>query len=317
MSSVVRRWQPGRPVDPHLLIGGLRRGAGDPTYRFDRATRTVWRATRTPDGPVLLRLRPYAATAEVEAEAWGPGAEWALDGVPELLGEADSLEGFEPLPEHGPLVEAARRFPHFRVPRTRAVFESMAAAGIEQVVTGKEAFGAWRLLIREYGEPAPGPVPADGRALMVPPAPTEWRLIPSWQWLRAGVDGRRSRVVITAATRAAALERTLLLSDGAEVERRLRSLPGVGVWTAAEVRQRAHGDADAFSFADYHVSRNVSYALTGEELDDDGCAELIEPYRGHRFRVQRLLELTGQGHPRHGPRMTLPTHTPGATHRLR
>lgn len=317
MNSVVRRWRPGRPVDPQLLIGGLRRGAGDPTYRLDRATRTVWRATRTPDGPVLLRLTPYAGAGEVAAEAWGPGAAWAADGVPELLGEADSWDGFEPLPEHRPLVEAARRFPHFRVPRTRAVFEAMAAAGIEQVVTGKEAFRAWRLLIHQYGEPAPGPAPADGRPLMVPPAPEEWRLIPSWQFLRAGVDGRRSRVVLTAATRAAALERTLLLDDGAEVERRLRSLPGVGVWTAAEVRQRAHGDADAFSFADYHVSRNVSFVLTGEQLDDDGCAELIEPYRGHRYRVQRLLELTGVGHPRYGPRMSLPTHTPGATHRLR
>jgi hypothetical protein len=61
----------------------------------------------------------------------------------------------------------------------------------------------------------------------------------------------------------------------------------------------------------------VSYALIGEELDDDGCAELIEPYRGHRFRVQRLLELAGITHPRFGPRKALPTHTPGATHRLR
>jgi len=303
------------------MLGGLRRGAGDPTFRFDPVTRTVWRATRTPDGPVLLRLTPVPAAGEIEAEAWGPGAAWALDGVPELLGDRDSWDGFEPLPEHEPLVRAARRFAHFRVPRTRAVFEAMAAAGIEQVVTGKEAFRAWRVLIREYGEPAPGPAsdltPGPAAGLTVPPTPEEWRLIPSWQWLRAGVEGRRSRVVITAATRAKALERTLELADSAEVERRLRSLPGVGVWTAAEVRQRAHGDADAFSFADYHVSRNVSYALTGEELDDDGCAELIEPYRGHRFRVQRLLELAGPGHPRYGPRKALPTHTPGATHRLR
>jgi 3-methyladenine DNA glycosylase/8-oxoguanine DNA glycosylase len=264
---------------------------------------------------VLLRLTPRQG--DVEAEAWGPGAEWVLDGVPELLGEADSWEGFEPLAEHRALVDAAHRFPDVRVPRTRAVFEAMAAAGIEQVVTGKEAFRAWRLLLGEYGEPAPGPGGPEGRAMMVPPAPEEWRLIPSWQWLRAGVEGRRSRVVVTAATRAKALERTLELTDSAEIERRLRSLPGVGVWTAAEVRQRAHGDADAFSFADYHVSRNVSYALIGEELDDDGCAELIEPYRGHRFRVQRLLEMAGIGHPRYGPRKSLPTHTPGATHRLR
>lgn len=311
MASSVRRWLPGRPVDPQLLIGSLRRGAGDPTYRFDPATRTVWRATRAPDGPVLLRLTPYGALGEIEAEAWGPGAAWALDGVPELLGDADSWDGFEP--RHDVLAQAARRFAYFRVPKTRAVFEAMAAAGIEQVVTGKEAFRAWRVLVKTYGEPAPGPLAGE---LWVPPTPEQWRLIPSWMWLRAGVDGRRSRVVITAATRAKALERTLTMPS-AEVERALRSLPGVGVWTAAEVRQRAHGDADAFSFADYHVSRNVSYALTGEELDDDATAELIEPYRGHRYRVQRLLELSGPGHPRYGPRMSLPTHTPGATHRLR
>src|SRR4051812_26231272 len=117
VSSVVRHWRPGRPVEPQGLIGGLRRGAGDPTYRPERATGTVWRATRTPDGPVLLRLTPYARVGEIEAEAWGPGATWALDGVPELLGEADSWDGFEPLAQHRPLVEAARRFPHFRVPR--------------------------------------------------------------------------------------------------------------------------------------------------------------------------------------------------------
>jgi 3-methyladenine DNA glycosylase/8-oxoguanine DNA glycosylase len=312
VTSSVRRWAPAWAADPQLVLGGLRRGAGDPTYRSDPATRTVWRATRTPDGPVTLRVTPHAGA--IEAEAWGPGADWALDGVPELLGAADSLDGFEPLPEHLPLARAARRFASYRVPRTRAVFEAMAGAGIEQVVTGQEAFRAWRSLVREYGEPAPGPG-AELR-MSVPPGPHEWRLIPSWQWLRAGVEGRRSRVVITAATRAAALERTLQLDDMTEVERRLRSLPGVGVWTAAEVRQRAHGDADAFSFADYHVSRNVSYVLTGEELDDDGCAEVIEPYRGHRFRVQRLLELAGLGHPRRGPRKSLPTHTPGATHTL-
>lgn len=315
MTSVVRRWRPGRVVDPHLVLSGLKKGPGDPAYVYERERRTVWRATRTPDGPVQLRLTPYPELAEVEAEAWGPGASWVLDGLPELLGEADSWDGFTPL--HRPLVEAARRYPHYRVPRTRAVFEAMAAAGIEQVVTGMEAFRAWRLLLREYGEPAPGPVAPDGRVMMVPPSPEQWRLIPSWQWLRAGVEGRRSRVVLTAASRAKALERTLELTDSAEIERRLRSLPGVGVWTAAEVRQRAHGDADAFSFADYHVSRNVSYALIGEELDDDGCAELLEPYRGHRYRVQRLLELTGPGHPRYGPRKALPTHTPVSTNRLR
>ena len=45
------------------------------------------------------------------------------------------------------------------------------------------------------------------------------------------------------------------------------------------------------------------------------ATELLEPYRGHRFRVQVLLGLMGGAarRPRRAPRMTLPTHTPYAT----
>ena len=53
--------------------------------------------------------------------------------------------------------------------------------------------------------------------------------------------------------------------------------------------------------------------LEPEVLDDDAATELLEPYRGHRFRVQQLLALMGARRPRHAPRMTLPTHTPYAT----
>lgn len=92
--------------------------------------------------------------------------------------------------------------------------------------------------------------------------------------------------------------------------RRLESLPGVGVWTSGEVASRALGDADAVSVGDYHVARSITWALVGEELDDAAMLELLEPYAGHRYRVQRLLELVGIDHPRRGPRRTLPTHFP-------
>jgi hypothetical protein len=51
----------------------------------------------------------------------------------------------------------------------------------------------------------------------------------------------------------------------------------------------------------------------GEELDDDACLAILEPYRGHRFRVQMLLSMVARRRPRRGPRMALPTHTPYAT----
>ena len=88
--------------------------------------------------------------------------------------------------------------------------------------------------------------------MCVAPGPETVRTMPSWEWLQLPVDPARSRVAVTAARVAPALERTLGL-PGVEAERRLTTLPGVGIWTAAEVRQRAHGDPDAASFGDYHV----------------------------------------------------------------
>jgi hypothetical protein len=58
------------------------------------------------------------------------------------------------------------------------------------------------------------------------------------------------------------------------------------------------------------VAKDVTWALTGEVRDEAACAELVERYRGHRYRVQRLLELDGAARPRRAPRMTLPTHLP-------
>jgi 3-methyladenine DNA glycosylase/8-oxoguanine DNA glycosylase len=196
--------------------------------------------------------------------------------------------------------------------RTAAVFEALAAAALEQRVTGGEAHAAWRMLVTSFGEVAPGPAGVRGTfaaGMRVPPAPRQWAAIPSWEWLRAGVEEARRRVVLGAAAVAHRLERTVGL-PGEEAARALRTVPGVGVWTAAEVRQRAHGDPDAFSWNDFHVAKNVSWALAGEVLDDAGCAELVECYRGHRYRVQRLLELEGVTRPRRAPRMTLPTHLP-------
>jgi hypothetical protein len=48
----------------------------------------------------------------------------------------------------------------------------------------------------------------------------------------------------------------------------------------------------------------VAWALAGEPRGtDEHMLELLEPYRGQRGRVLRLLELAGAGAPRRGPRM--------------
>ena len=311
MNGLTRHVRLARPAMIGPTFAQLRRGPGDPTHR--QVGDMYLRATRTPAGPALIKIIPHGA--EVAARAWGAGAEWSLDQLPRLLGTADDPRGFRPRLEHGPLVEAWQRYGHYRVGRSEAVFEALAPACIEQVVTGKEAFRAWRLLVREFGEPAPGPALEPGSAaygMYLPPEPKVWAKVPSWRFLAAGVEQRRSRTLVRTAGRAAALERTLTWPYE-QADLAMRSFPGVGAWTSAEVRQRAHGDPDAWSIGDYHVGKAITYTLTGKELDDDACLEILEPYRGHRFRVQMLLFMVGQRRPRRGPRMTLPTHTPYAT----
>ena len=311
MNGLTRHFRLAEPVMMWPVFALLRRGPGDPTHR--RVGDFHLRATRTPVGPALIKI--IANGAQVSARAWGEGAEWSLDQLPRLLGAADDPRGFRPRLEHSPLIEACRRYGHYRVGRSEAVFEALAPACIEQVVTGKEAFRAWRLLVREFGEPAPGPALEPGSAaygMYLPPTPEVWSRVPSWRFLAAGVEQRRSGTLVRTASRAGALERTLSRSDE-QADRALRSFPGVGPWTSAEVRQRAHGDPDAWSIGDYHVGRDITYALTGKQLDDDACLEILEPYRGHRFRVQMLLSMVGKRPPRRAPRMTLPTHTPYAT----
>jgi len=222
-----------------------------------------------------------------------------------MLGDQDDATGFV---AHHPLVaEAARRFNGWRVPRTGLVLEALIPAVIEQKVAGREAFDSYRTLVHRYGERAPGEGAEAG--LWVAPSAVDWARIPSWEWLKAGVDGARSAAAVRGAGAAGRLEQCVDLTRE-EADRRLQAVPGVGVWTAAEVRHTALGDPDAVSFGDYHVARDIGWALTGSEVDDDGLAELLEPYAGHRYRVQRLLELAGAMRPRHGPRMALRTHLP-------
>lgn len=301
---VRRVWRPAWPCPVGSVWSMWRRGAGDPTYRIDRAG-NHWRGIRTPQGPVTLCVGASPTAGDVLAEAWGPGATWALDALPAMLGADDDPAGM-PL-HHEALRHAAHAHPHWRVGRGGIVWEALVPAIIEQKVTGQEAFAGYRRLVRGHGERAPGP--GTELDLWVAPDAATIRMIPSWEWLRLGIDGGRSAPLVRAARVADALARTVHL-PGPQAERRLRTIRGIGVWTSAEVRSRALGDPDAVAFGDYHVARSMGWALIGRELDDDGLAELLEPYRGHRYRVQRLLELNGASHPRFGPRMAPRTHLP-------
>ena len=324
---LTREWRAPCYVDVRVVLSVHRRGPRDPAFRIT-SDGALWRTSRTPDGPGTLRVTavqaagpavraaatapaagpapapgPAAATAAggraatvVSAAAWGPGAAWLLDAVPGLLGAQDDPAGFAPA--HPLLRDLSRRHGGARVGRSGRVLEALVPAVLEQKVVILEAHRAWRRLLLKFGDPAPGPAPA---GLRVFPAAQTWQRIPSWEWHLAGVEAVRART-IAAAARAAGRVEEILTMTAADADRRLQALPGIGPWTSAHVRQRACGDADAVAVGDYNLPGAVGWALAGRVVDDAGMLDLLAPYAGHRYRVTRLVELSGVRPPRRGPR---------------
>lgn len=304
LTPASREWRPSRPVDLRLLLVH-RHGRQDPSYRVeggpDMQAARHWRGVRTPVGLGTVALS--RVSDGVVAQAWGPGAEWLLEAVPDLLGESDTPEAFAP---SDPLMrELIEKHGAPRYGRSGRVLEALVPAIFEQKVTGQEAFGGFANLLRRFGEPAPGPR-SDLRVL---PSAAAMRAIPSWEWLTLPIDPGRSRPLARAVAVADALERAES-HDADLLGARLRSLPGIGEWTEAEVRQRTHGDADAVSFGDYHVAPNVGWALTGSPWTDEQMREYLEPYAGHRRRAVDLILSVAGARPRRGPRMPPRTHLP-------
>ncbi|MGH3438573.1 MAG: DNA-3-methyladenine glycosylase family protein [Sciscionella sp.] len=291
-----RRWRSPFVVDLPLVLAPLRRGRGDPAYQLAEGG-VPWLAANTSEGAVTLTLRRDGE--DILARAWGPGAEWSLERLPALLGGRDDDTGF--VAHHEVVARARRRMPGLRLGACGRVWDVLLGAVLEQKVTGYEARRSWRELCRRFGTPAPGIAP-DG--MYVPPSADAVRAIADWEWHRAGVDGARRRTLLAAAAVASRLERAVTLR-GTDGRALLRRVPGIGVWTAAEVAQRAWGDPDAVSVGDYHIPGVVGMALLGRATDDEGMLDALAPYAPQRQRVVRYLEATGFTRPRFGPRQPI------------
>ncbi|GAA4027412.1 3-methyladenine DNA glycosylase [Arthrobacter methylotrophus] len=305
------RWHPGGSFDLLQTVGIIMRGNGDPSFAARQDG--VWMAFTTPDGPATLRLTAAGSGQDthVDAQAWGAGADSAIASVPALLGSGDDWSGFDEEAFHATLPrivrEARRRNLAVRLPTTGRVVDSLVPTILEQKVTTIEARRGYRYLMYRYGTAAPSAGRHAPSGLLVPPSASHWLTVPSWEWHKAGVGPQRSATVMRTLRSAVALERLASLS-AAEAGAKMQTIPGIGVWTAAEVVQRTHGCPDSIAVGDYHLASYVGYALTGRKTDDAGMIILLEPWRGHRQRVVRMIGLSGFRKPTFGPRMTIQDH---------
>lgn len=301
MTAHARTFEAPFPVDLRLTVGEHRVGAHDPSVRL--TPDGVWRASRTPAGPATVQVTTTDSTRRrFRARAWGDGAEWALDGVPDLLGFADDTSAFDPREQ--PVRELHRRYPALRFGRTNALVEALVPVILEQKVTSEEAHRSFRALVRALGDPAPGPSEADVE-LRLRPDPPRLATLGYADLHRFGIERRRAEVVLAVCRRADSID-ALAAQSSADAQAHLRRIPGIGPWTTATVAQRAFGDPDAVIVGDYHLPKLVSWTMAHEENGDDArMLELLAPFAGHRGRAVRLLGLGGSTPPRRGPRRRL------------
>lgn len=262
--------------------------------RFDGDV--VWRASRTPQGPVAQRLE--VADSELRSTAWGTGASWVSDHLQELVGEHQEDGAF--CTDNPVVRELHRRFIGLRIPKSRTVIECLIPSIIEQRVTSREARSTYHRLTRALSEPAPGPYEIHG--LMLPPHPQRIADTPYWAFHPFGLERKRADTLRRACSIASKLDDVVELTPD-DATRRLSSVQGIGPWTAAEVSLTALGDPDAVVVGDFHLHNWVAWALAREVRgDDDRMLELLEPFRGQRGWVTRLIVANGDVPPKFGAR---------------
>lgn len=281
-------------VDLRRSLTGLRLGKHDPTILL--SARTVAVAMRTPTGGAALRAELRGD--RIEAEAWGDGAEWALETAPGLLGLLDDRAGFDPV--DGVVGRLHREGDGLRLPRTGRVVDALIPAVLSQRVTGFEAKRSYRQLVERWGEPAAGPT-----GLLLGPLPEVVAELGYYDLHVIGVEKKRADALRRVCAHATRLEHVGATAPD-DLRARLEAIAGVGKWTSAEVARIALGDADAVSVGDFHLKHLVAWALASEPRGtDDRMLELLEPYAGHRGRVCTLLESSGMTAPRYGPRQAI------------
>jgi len=294
VSGITTRLEHGRKLDLKATWGGvstLHVGVGT-QLRDGHGVR----AFHTPVGPVELEV--LGGDDSVVARAWGDGAQWALDRLPQLLGVDDGTEDF--VTDHPLVARLQRQHAGVRHAHAGDVLGLAVQTVFGQLVTGKEAGRAWGGLARAHGARSPGP----HQLLMAPPGDVIARL-PRPELVRLGALGKMADTIGRLVRQRSRIDE-LAWSDLGALAELLSSLRGVGPWTVGMLQMRGLGDPDGVPVGDYHMPNTVAWVLERTPRSDDArMLELLAPFAPFRGRVIRLFEAAGLGAPKYGARQPI------------
>jgi 3-methyladenine DNA glycosylase/8-oxoguanine DNA glycosylase len=290
--DLVRRLEPPPGYNLRRTMVGHRMGSFDPTLRAEDGR--VRLATRTPDGLASFEIEQQSSV--IEARGWGQGAPWLAQRLEGLLGFEDEPHLFQP--PDGVVKSLWQQFSGMHLPRLPQVIERIVQIILLQRVPWRDGCAAWKRLVSQLGDKAPGPVD-----LMVPPSPRELASTPYYEMVGCGVPPRQARTIQQAAFHARRIETSA--KQGVEsLSETLSAISGIGPWTIGYARGSLLADPDAILPGDYNLPHSVAWVLAREaRASEERMLELLETYRGHRFRVIRLVWMGGAHAPRRGPRL--------------
>jgi 3-methyladenine DNA glycosylase/8-oxoguanine DNA glycosylase len=242
-------------------------------YRDAPVTVEIVRRHTTSDAPGRLEVRTYGDYAEELAQETASG-----------LCQEDGYAQFSTL-DTG-MQRLHRLLPGLRVIRVPWLYDMTCSAILQQRVRTVDAMREWRKISYRYGAPAP-------LGLRAFPAAEVLAVVPQFALESIGIDAKRAKTLL----RFAREMRFVSLKPGMDFEQlrqMLLRVSGIGPWTTETVLGYGAGDTDAVIPGDLHLPRVVCYALAGEEDGtDERMMELLEPFRGHRFRIIRLITSAG------------------------
>ena len=176
------------------------------------------------------------------------------------------------------------RHPGLRVPGGWEPFELAARAVLGQQVTVAAARGLVSALVDLCGERLPHALRSDGLTRLFPTAPA----VAAADLSHLRMPGAR-RATLAALAQAATINRQLL-SPGQPLDvsvARLRSIRGIGEWTAQYIALRALRAPDAFPASDVGLLRGAGRHLSSRPSPGEllARAERWRPYRAYAAQV--------------------------------